>query len=460
MARRPLPPATPFSDSGGWPGPDWSPNCPDWIKANVWSAQYTALKVNQQEPRELSLNGSRCAACASPGGTLCSKCMQVCFCNRACQRAAWPVHKHYCQPVEEQAADFDLKPVQALRIAFEMEAQAEGGSMTTDLRRLYDIARSTDPAIQSSLCCGQACLWIGLCWACMDHVPQGWRFLQRACAIGRQLRNWSLEGRALLYQVQTCRHFDLEGVTQDMLTCCQEAIAAAQARQDIYLEGAASQVFGLMTIEMEETEGKVLLSGSLKLWVSMLKAACLRACGNATPTIEQMSQMPPTDPVRTCARSLVDILVRLAEAYETLQTPDVAESALRQALQYASLTGKPRYEQRVLSALSMTFEYHQTARRQQSVRDKAAIYRQHLCAAAPNLAQPQCAMCQGAMKLLEPTRVAHGLERRISVLPCWHAFHFECSDLWTRMHGTCPLCGQDIKLIMYGIEQNCRDQLK
>ena len=55
-------------------------------------------------------------------------------------------------------------------------------------------------------------------------------------------------------QVQTCRHFDLEGVTQDMLTCCQEAIAAAQARQDIYLEGAASQVFGLMTIEMDETE--------------------------------------------------------------------------------------------------------------------------------------------------------------------------------------------------------------
>ncbi len=55
-------------------------------------------------------------------------------------------------------------------------------------------------------------------------------------------------------QVQTCRHFDLEGVTQDMLTCCQEALAAAQARQDIYLEGAASQVLGLMTIEMDETE--------------------------------------------------------------------------------------------------------------------------------------------------------------------------------------------------------------
>jgi len=54
--------------------------------------------------------------------------------------------------------------------------------------------------------------------------------------------------------VQACRHFDLEGVTQDMLTCCLEALAAAQARQDIYLEGAACQVFGLMTIEIEETE--------------------------------------------------------------------------------------------------------------------------------------------------------------------------------------------------------------
>ncbi|KAL0056054.1 hypothetical protein WJX82_007240 [Trebouxia sp. C0006] len=311
--------------------------------------------------------------------------LQVCFCNRACQRAAWPVHKHYCQPVEEQSANFDLKPVQALRIAFEMEAPAEGDGVTTDLRRLYDISRSTDPAVQSSLPCGQACLWIGLCWACTNHVPQGWSFLRRASDIARQLRNWTLKGRALLYQVQTCCHFDLEG--------------------------------------MDETEGKSLLSSSLKLWVGMLKAACLRACGKATPTIEQMTQMPRTDSVRTCARSLVNIL-------------------------YASLTGRPRYEQRVLLALSNTFEYHETARRQQSVRDKAAIYRQHLYAAAPNLAQPQCAMCRDAMKLLEPTRVAHGLGKRLTVLPCWHTFHFECSDLRTRMEGTCPLCRKDIKLIM------------
>ncbi len=109
--------------------------------------------------------------------------------------------------------------------------------------------------------------------------------------------------------------------------------------------------------------------------------------------------------------------------------------------QYASLTGRPRYEQRVLLALSRTSEYHETAKRQQSLRDKAAIYRQHLYTAAPSLAQPQCAVCRGAMKLLEPTRVAYGLDKRITVLPCWHAFHYGCSDVWTRMHGTCPLCG-------------------
>jgi len=77
-----------------------------------------------------------------------------------------------------------------------------------------------------------------------------------------------------------------------------------------------------------------------ELWVGMLKAACLRACGNATPTNEQMTQMPPTDPVRTCARSLVNILVRLAEAYETLETPDIAESALRQALEVCSFCNR------------------------------------------------------------------------------------------------------------------------
>ncbi len=72
----------------------------------------------------------------------------------------------------------------------------------------------------------------------------------------------------------------------------------------------------------------------------MLKAAYLRACVNATPTIEQMVQMPRTDPVRTCARSLVNILVRLAEAYEMRKTPDLAESALRQALEVCSFCNR------------------------------------------------------------------------------------------------------------------------
>ncbi len=65
------------------------------------------------------------------------------------------------------------QPVQALRIAFEMEAPAEGDGMTTDLRRLYDITRSTQPAVQSSLPCGQACLWIGLMLGLHEPCPSG-----------------------------------------------------------------------------------------------------------------------------------------------------------------------------------------------------------------------------------------------------------------------------------------------
>ncbi len=86
--------------------------------------------------------------------------------------------------------------------------------------------------------------------------------------------------------------------------------------------------------------GKSLLFSSLKLWLGMLKAACLRGCGNAAPTIEQMVQMPRTDAVRTCARSLVNILVRLGEAHETRKTPDLAESALRQALEVCSFCNR------------------------------------------------------------------------------------------------------------------------
>lgn len=92
-----------------------------------------------------------------------------------------------------------------------------------------------------------------------------------------------------------------------------------------------------MFFAMQGKDSAVKQSG---IWLGMLEAVCLRACGNATPTIEQMTQMPPTDPVRTCATSLVNILVRLAEAYETLETPDLAESALRQALEVCSFCNR------------------------------------------------------------------------------------------------------------------------
>lgn len=50
-------------------------------------------------------------------------------------------------------------------------------------------------------------------------------------------------------QVQTCRHLDLRGATEDMVTCCEEVLRSAQAHEDIHLQAVASHVLGLIKID-------------------------------------------------------------------------------------------------------------------------------------------------------------------------------------------------------------------
>lgn len=53
---------------------------------------------------ETSVVSQRCCACASNVATQkCAKCKLVYFCNRDCQRTAFPIHKHFCQTPEDRA---------------------------------------------------------------------------------------------------------------------------------------------------------------------------------------------------------------------------------------------------------------------------------------------------------------------------------------------------------------------
>lgn len=63
--------------------PHWSQRSPNWLKANVWAAQYSTFNINQQAPRDMSSEPQRCAACSAPVShkRRCSRCKQARTCN-------------------------------------------------------------------------------------------------------------------------------------------------------------------------------------------------------------------------------------------------------------------------------------------------------------------------------------------------------------------------------------------
>lgn len=59
--------------------PEWDEDSNNWIAANVWSAQHSVIKIEQQEPRHLGSEPQCCTACADtvPPTSMCSRCKQV-----------------------------------------------------------------------------------------------------------------------------------------------------------------------------------------------------------------------------------------------------------------------------------------------------------------------------------------------------------------------------------------------
>lgn len=105
----------------------WNKQNPRWLRATVWAAQHAAWGWSSAEHVPEGLR--RCAACAAEipedqARSRCSKCkvvrpaplmlfvvllecrrhlwlpVQIFFCDRECQLAAHPLHKHYCTQPE------------------------------------------------------------------------------------------------------------------------------------------------------------------------------------------------------------------------------------------------------------------------------------------------------------------------------------------------------------------------
>jgi len=120
---KPLPPC-PAAVNQSLVDDSWNRRDSRWTRATVWAAQYAAHIANQMANQPQGLQ--RCAACAaeisSASKPVCSWCkrvsivtiaedltielarkpplFQIYFCDRDCQRAAFPLHKHFCQTPE------------------------------------------------------------------------------------------------------------------------------------------------------------------------------------------------------------------------------------------------------------------------------------------------------------------------------------------------------------------------
>lgn len=58
-----------------------------------------------------------CSYCNKKGTSIlpvCKGCQSACYCNRECQRRAWPTHKQYCKKVGEQGSALAILPSELL----------------------------------------------------------------------------------------------------------------------------------------------------------------------------------------------------------------------------------------------------------------------------------------------------------------------------------------------------------
>ena len=120
---KPLPPC-PAAVNQSLVDDSWNRQNVRWTRATVWAALNAADAAKQMSNQPQGLQ--RCAACAaeisSATKPVCSRCkrvsidttgvvltlelvsklpvFQIYFCDRDCQRAAFPVHKHFCRTPE------------------------------------------------------------------------------------------------------------------------------------------------------------------------------------------------------------------------------------------------------------------------------------------------------------------------------------------------------------------------
>ncbi|KAL3132780.1 hypothetical protein ABBQ38_006709 [Trebouxia sp. C0009 RCD-2024] len=318
-------PAIPGVCTHGLPDKAWTQQHPQWIQAIVWAAHDAYVQAQKLQRESSTPVQSRCAACTAmikdaSADTRCSRCKKVSFCDQSCQRKAFPVHKHHCQSVQDQHFSSRLQPLLFQAVA------APGNSakppFPPSLKRLMEIADTPRTGREQQMSAAYSNLQVARYFLHHADVPQAWTFLDAAVRHGKELKVWSLQNDALLYQVLMCRHLDDQNILQSMVDCCKEGMRLGEKHKDLNLQARASHALGGMEALYNPPEGFRLLQQSREMWSSMLKAGWTWADGNA----EDQS-------IRTCAESLVKVLINIAGSLTTRGKAAESEAVLREALQ-------------------------------------------------------------------------------------------------------------------------------
>ncbi|DBB08377.1 TPA: hypothetical protein ACH3X3_008536 [Trebouxia sp. C0006] len=229
---------------------DWNPHHVRWLPATVWAAQYAA-RGTEGFFSKTSAVSQMCSACPKVATQKCAKCKLVYFCNRDCQRRAFPMHKHFCQKPED-CENENLRIVVMENGRMECAGQDRGSRYRTARNYLLQGNSAMD----------------------QQQYSEAWGYVQKALVIGKQLKDWTVQSNALRVLSLCCRPMGGPQDSERNVTWWDEALTEARKHGDPFLEAMVLKTMGYAAAQKYGDYRA--LEESAQLWLAIMKALRLR----------------------------------------------------------------------------------------------------------------------------------------------------------------------------------------
>ncbi|KAL0050057.1 hypothetical protein WJX82_003639 [Trebouxia sp. C0006] len=192
-----------------------------------------------------------CSACPKVATQKCAKCKLVYFCNRDCQRRAFPMHKHFCQKPED-CENENLRIVVMENGRMECAGQDRGSRYRTARNYLLQGNSAMD----------------------QQQYSEAWGYVQKALVIGKQLKDWTVQSNALRVLSLCCRPMGGPQDSERNVTWWDEALTEARKHGDPFLEAMVLKTMGYAAAQKYGDYRA--LEESAQLWLAIMKALRLR----------------------------------------------------------------------------------------------------------------------------------------------------------------------------------------